>query len=71
MSKSNAVKIIGKGFGKVAGAGGLMALAFWLGTTNKTLFNSGRDDIKQGINLFKNSLRDEENELEDDLFDDY
>lgn len=71
MSKSGAVKIISKGFGKIGAAGGLMALAFWIGTTNKTLFNSGREDIKQGINLFKNSLREEEDELEDDLFDEY
>lgn len=69
MSKKKAAQMIGKGTGKIAVAGGLMALAFWIGTANKSLFNNGKDDIKQGVNLFKNSL-DEDDDLEDDDFED-
>lgn len=69
MSKSKAIKLMGKGTGKIAAAGSLMAVAFWLGTVNKSIFNNGKDDIQQGINLFKNSL-DEDDELEDDDFED-
>lgn len=68
MSKMKAAKIVGKGIGKMGAAGGLMAIAFWIGTANKTLFNNGKDDIKQGINLFKNSLDDED--LDEDEFND-
>lgn len=69
MSKKKAAQMIGKGAGKITAAGSLMALAFWIGTANKSLFNNGKDDIKQGINLFKNSL-DEDDDLEDDNFED-
>ena len=69
MSKKKAAQMIGKGAGKIAAAGSLMALAFWIGTANKSLFNNGKDDIKQGVNLFRNSL-DEDDDLEDDDLED-